>query len=375
VSFRYAVIVIALSGAARASGWQADCGTPIEGLDPLIAPGHTLVLGEIHGTREVPAFVASAVCQAAHGWPVVLGLEMPAQPQFEAYLESDGGPQAQQALLAAPFWTAAYQDGRENVAALGLIERVRALKKQGRPIELLLFDVQPEDVKQRDQLMAEKVIAHHAKHPHFTYVLVMGNLHARKKRGSPWKPDDGYEWLTSRLKWPVVSLNAGHDDGTAWICMSGKAEECGPKVVAARDSLGRRAVKLAPSKDGYDGVFDVGSFTVSPPAAFPEKAVGLDEKIKALMNGPELLAARGRRAAMKGDFETCARMLGEVPNPDDGVLYDRACCLSQANHLDEAFDSLTRALAAGFNDDKTLQSDTDLANLRKDPRWATLKKK
>jgi hypothetical protein len=112
VSFRYAVLVIALSGAARASGWHADCGTPIEGLDPLIAPGKTLVLGEIHGTREVPAFVASAVCQAVYTGPVVLGLEMPAQPQFDAYLASDGGPQAQQALLAAPFWTAAFQDGR-----------------------------------------------------------------------------------------------------------------------------------------------------------------------------------------------------------------------------------------------------------------------
>jgi hypothetical protein len=355
--------------------WPAECGAPIEGLAPLLAPGHALVLGEVHGTREVAEFAASAVCAAAHTGPVVLGLEMPAQPQFAAYLASDGGGQAQQALLSAPFWNAVFQDGRATVAALGLIDRVRVLAQQGLPVELLLFDASAKDGRERDRLMAQNISAHQSLHPKSTYVFVMGNLHARKTPGSSWQPDDGYQWLASLLHLPVVSLDAGHGDGTAWICLSQKPEECGPKVVSARETTGQREVRLAPSKDGaYDGIFDVVTFTASPPAAQPEKAAGLDEKIRALLIGPEMTVARGRRAASKGDFAGCTKLLASLPAPSAGVLYDRACCESQMGELDAAFESLRRALAAGFNDQKTLETDTDLANLRKDPRWSSLQK-
>lgn len=363
------------AGGAAGSGWSADCGAPVEGLLPLVAPGKTLVLGEVHGTREVAAFVYSAACQAAHGGPAVLGLEMPAQPQFEAFLTSDGGPEARKAFLAAPFWTAAFQDGRENTANLELLDKVRMLRQRGLPLELLLFDEQPRDPSQRDRLMAQHVLDFHAAHPGHTMVLVMGDLHARKKPGSPWKPDDGYGWLASRLTWPVVSLTAVHEDGTAWICRTFKPEDCGPKVLAGRDTLGRRAVKLTPLPQGHDGVFDVGGFTAAPPAAFPEKAVGFEEKLAELMKGPELMAARGRSAAVKGDYATCARLLGELPQPDPVALYDLACCLSRTRQLDAAFGALNRALAAGFDDFRTLEEDEDLANLRPDPRWAALKKK
>lgn len=354
-----------------ASGWSSECGPPIEGLEPLIAPGHTLVLGEIHGTREVADFAYAAACQAAQAGPVVLGLEFPPQPQFEAFLSSDGSPAARRALLAAPFWTADFQDGRESAAALGLLERVRALRQRGRPIELLLFDAQPEDVSQRDRLMAQNVIDFHAAHPRHTAVLVMGNLHARKKAGVPWDPT--YQWLASLLTWPVVSLDAVHEDGTAWVCVGNGPEGCGPKVVAGRNGLGRRAVKLAPSPDGYDGVFDVGHFTASPPAAFPEKAAGFEARLAELVKGPEMLEAKGRSLAMQGDFVGCARKLGEVSEPSAGLLYDRACCLSQAGEIDEAFAALSRALAAGFDDLRTLEADADLEALRRDPRWAGLK--
>jgi hypothetical protein len=269
-----------------------------------------------------------------------------------------------------------YQDGRENVAMLGLFERVRAMKQRGLPVELLLFDAQPEDVSQRDRLMAEKIIERHTQRSQAAFVVVTGNLHARKKAGTPWKPDDTYQWMTSRLTWPVVSLNAGHGDGTAWICMSSKAEECGPRVVSARDSIGRRSVKLGPTEEGaYDGVYDVVTFTAAPPAAFPERAKGFDEKLTALLNGPELKIAGARRAAMKGDYVTCAKTLSALPNLGSGELYDLACCQSQAKQLDAAFDSLTRSLAAGFDDFKTVETDTDLANLRADPRWQKLPKK
>ena len=364
VRFSLITTLVALAGCAHAPA--------IVGLSPLIEPGRTLVLGEVHGTREVADFTAAAVEQAAQRGPVVLGLEVPNEPQFEAYLSGDGSSAAQAALLSTPFWTAAYQDGRQSVALLGLLERVRVMRQRGLSIDLLLFDAQPQDTSQRDREMAEKVMERHAQRPQAAFILVMGNLHARKLPGSPWKPDDGYQWLTSRLTWPLVSLNAAHGDGTAWICGSAKAEECGPRVVAARESNGKRSVTLAPSKEGYDGVFDVVTFTASPPAAFPEKARGFDEKLTALLNGPELKIGRARKAAMTGDYGTCASTLSALPDLGAGELYDLACCQSQLKQLDAAFDALTRSLAAGFDDFTTLDADTDLANLRADPRWRGL---
>jgi hypothetical protein len=360
--------------AAVSTKWNESCGTPIEGLEPLIAPGHTLVLGEMHGTREVPAFAASVVCQAAQNGPVVLGLEVMDEPQFETFLKSDGSAQAKQALLSSKFWNVEFQDGRKSVAVFELIDRVRVMKQQGLKVELLLFDADSDDA--RDSLMAKNVTERHSKNETASFVLVMGNMHARKTKGSPWAPTDGFRPLTSLLAWPLVSLNSAHDDGSAWVCYSGKAEECGPKLMSASESLGKRAVKIAPSKEGaFDGIFDVGSFTASPPAAFPEKAVGFEEKLKALMNGPAFNAVKARRAAEAGDFASCAKMLGDIPNPNADVLYDRACCLSQAKQLDAAFDSLQRALTAGFDDDEQLNTDKDLANLRADARWVSLKRK
>ncbi|WP_272000463.1 hypothetical protein [Nannocystis radixulma] len=46
----------------------------------LATPGNTLILGETHGTREVPIFAADLACHAlAQGRTLVLALEIPAR--------------------------------------------------------------------------------------------------------------------------------------------------------------------------------------------------------------------------------------------------------------------------------------------------------
>ena len=65
---------------------ETRCGPAIPGLDEgferALAPGGFLVLGELHGTQEVPRFVGQTLCHAAHaGAPVVLALELPAREQ------------------------------------------------------------------------------------------------------------------------------------------------------------------------------------------------------------------------------------------------------------------------------------------------------
>jgi tetratricopeptide (TPR) repeat protein len=59
-----------------------------------------------------------------------------------------------------------------------------------------------------------------------------------------------------------------------------------------------------------------------------------------------------------------------VLRPDDAtVLYNLACSYSLTGQTEQAFDSLQRALAAGYDDFKRLAQDPDLAAVRKHPRY------
>ncbi|HTQ81108.1 MAG TPA: hypothetical protein VMM92_14000, partial [Thermoanaerobaculia bacterium] len=103
----------------------------IAGLAPLLAPGHGLLLGEVHGTVESPAFLANAVCLALQaGRSVTVALEIPLQEEarFEAYLGSAGSAADRTALLAGAFWQDPYQDGRRSQAMLALLESLRRLR-------------------------------------------------------------------------------------------------------------------------------------------------------------------------------------------------------------------------------------------------------
>ncbi len=103
----------------------------IEGLADRIEPGRIFLLGEMHGTQQSPAFVASIACAvAARGLELVVGLELvtTAQEQVDTYLDSQGRPADREALLQHVTWTRSYQDGRNSVAMRDLIERVRRLK-------------------------------------------------------------------------------------------------------------------------------------------------------------------------------------------------------------------------------------------------------
>ncbi len=100
-----------------------------------------LLIGEIHGTQETPALLASMLRQGS-GRPWLLGLEIPRQEQerIEAFLRSDGGARARAALTGGAFWTRELQDGRSSEAMLQLIDAVRALRRSGRDIHVVCFD-------------------------------------------------------------------------------------------------------------------------------------------------------------------------------------------------------------------------------------------
>ncbi|MFP2933059.1 hypothetical protein ACLESO_49505, partial [Pyxidicoccus sp. 3LG] len=82
-----------------------ECGLPIIGLNKQAKKGGVLLLGELHGTQEVPRFVAQTACQATvAGTPVTVGLELPLENQtrVDAFLESAGTEEDWLKLMEAP---------------------------------------------------------------------------------------------------------------------------------------------------------------------------------------------------------------------------------------------------------------------------------
>lgn len=193
-----------------------------------------ILLGEMHGTREIPRLVAHVVEQYAAEGPVLLGLEIPGsgQPHLRRYLESAGTHADRAQLLATPFWNVQgdQHDGRRSHDMLDLIEQVRQLRAQGRDVSLLAYDAEPGrriDGNQRDRIMAARVRASFNALTRGRLLVLTGNVHAKLAR-----PDDAPlqmqvpmgHWLADLAPW---SVDIQGFRGAHWACMFGG---CGKRL-------------------------------------------------------------------------------------------------------------------------------------------------
>lgn len=235
-----------------------------------LPPHGVILIGDLHGTREIPAFVGRLVDEVAAREPMVLALELPRGelPSLDAFLASDGGPAARAAALRDPWWHAAYQDGRRSVAMFALLDRVRQLRGGGARIDVVCFDaegVTPTAEEAREAAMAATLLATRAAHPDAALVVFAGNLHPRRTEVG-FKP--GHAWLGMRLAAAgvaFVNLDPRYAAGTAWTCPDADPAGCGAHPMGGRPTPD--GVHLERSADGaYDGWVGVGALTASPPA-------------------------------------------------------------------------------------------------------------
>ena len=349
----------------------ADCGAPIDGLGPILGPGRMVVLGEFHGSREVPAFAGAVVCEASKRGPVMVALELRPSEAITAWFSGDDTSKARARVLAEPQWVGSYQDGRTSVAMLELLRYLGELRRAGRSVELVLFDDATAS-QPRDQRMAERLLAERAARPLVTSIVLVGNLHARRTPGGPMSPDQ--RWMATAFVdagVPFVSLVARHATGSSWFCSGPGPETCGPEFVGSpEEPLQAGRIELRPSEDGaYDGLFFPAlTFTASPPAAFPERQARLENELAALRHGPGALRARATRAYFAGQFQACADSYRELASPTGADAYNHACCLARAGQKDAALERLVYALGHGVPA-ADARDDEDLASLRTDDRW------
>lgn len=255
-----------------------------------------IVFGEVHGTREAPAFVGATACAlAAKGKRLLLAIEHSAT--------DDAALQAAWALPAAQFpaalrlrgW-AGRNDGIASEAMFGMLVRLHQLKSKGRRIDIVAFNGARDDAQRarfrdlpgqgpHEAAQAEN-IRRAAEAKRYDHVLVLvGNLHARKQpvegRGAAFEP------MAMRLAPPaaITSLNMVHAGGTTWNCQlrPGTVLEPGkpppPGAIDCASHPARSSVDLrrapfigvgAPpygdAKGAYDGYFWLGTVSGSQPA-------------------------------------------------------------------------------------------------------------
>jgi erythromycin esterase-like protein len=234
----------------------------ISGSGPLLAAGNTVLIGEMHGSQQIPRAVAALSCAAARRkLAVTVALEQPVEDAGALEAFARGA-----APLKTEFWTRPYQDGRSSKAMLRLLEDLRALRRSGARIRVAPFDPHPADSKLRDGQMAERLAALRKERPADLFLVLSGNLHNRLTVGVPW--DAEYRpmgWHLAQAGVRVVSLDAAYKTGTTWMCETPDAKSCGPHPVRGKDRGEKPSVQLDGSGP-YNGSLYVGALRASPPA-------------------------------------------------------------------------------------------------------------
>lgn len=231
-------IALCALSATAAADWRQDA------VDTLTreSAGHRLVvLGEMHGTREIPLLAGDLVERWSAASPVLLALEIPAREHdtLREAVASGGADAAIDRLRQRDWWQvpADENDGRRSEDVLALVRRIGQLKASGRDVAILPFD--PRDIRCYQRGNCEAAMAHVLRRAHDAFargriLVVTGNVHAMRSRpanateGFPEQPMSGL-----LLDLSPYSVNVMAARGAYWAC----GETCG-------------TVDVAPSRDG-----------------------------------------------------------------------------------------------------------------------------
>lgn len=186
-----------------------------------------VMVGELHGTSEVPALVAALARHYVHSGPVLVALEVHAteHPRLRAYLASDGGDEARSALRAGTFWNVSLErnDGRRTHAMLDLVEAARRLRGEGHSIAVVPFDpARPGQAHPaRDRGMATILRAGFEVLPDGGRMLVLtGNRHAMRAVAATLAAHGLDSAAGYLLDLPLHSVNVSGVEWTFQACTS-----------------------------------------------------------------------------------------------------------------------------------------------------------
>lgn len=254
------------------------CGPEVRGSGLVTARWAMTLVGETHGTVEVPAAFARLVCRAAeraHPSKVLVGLEIPRgdQPAIDAALAEPDAARARARLLATRHWDGTTRDGRASEAMLGMLLELRRQRRAGLVIDVVAFDLDVTamtETTDRDAAMAQHFEAAIAAHPDATVLVLVGGWHTRR-HGMPGEhePPMAARLLAEHPELHALTTSAA-SGSEAWNCVGEDLAtlDCSAHaVVGGKDRGSEPFVELSEPDDSgmYDGVLYLGRTTASPP--------------------------------------------------------------------------------------------------------------
>lgn len=263
------------AGNAVAAAPTAECPRTLT-LPARLAPreGRVLMLGEWHGTNELPRLAGDLLCAVAgSGLETRLGLEMPwtDQDRIDAFLHSDGGLAARDALLSgSKLW--GFNDGRSSTAVYDLLDRARLMVLRGVKVSVFAFDITASDGWDgRDGKMAAAVAKDLSAHPSAAYVISVGNFHARTARPSDASTPPLMGGALKARGLDIFSLDWAGPAGSAWYRNPAGQTGVGPVGPYNMSKAGQleagQVIELfeAPSPQGFDGLYHASALTPALP--------------------------------------------------------------------------------------------------------------
>lgn len=196
------------------------------------AGSHRLVvLGEMHGTREIPDLVEHLAEDYSSEGPLLVALEVTRDEHamLASYMDSlDDVLRAEMRKRAAWDVTPEKNDGRRTEDVLDLISALRSMRAAGRDIAILPYDLAKDSYKDgedRDRQMAMHLRRAYEALPRGRLLVLTGNVHAMlMKKGSS---------IEQKLQTPMASYLADLDPysvnisalaGSIWACASSCGE-------------------------------------------------------------------------------------------------------------------------------------------------------
>jgi hypothetical protein len=266
-------VAFALGLAAAASMTAEPARLPFDRVLEATTGRRLVLVGELHGTAEIPARFGELAAAMAETAPLTVALEIPRDEQgrLDAFLDSAGSEADRVNLLAGDFWTRSYQDGRSSAAMLGLLERLRQLRLK-HAVSVCAFDVESGTelaAPARERAMAARLAEWLAgADPEVRLLVLTGNLHSRVVGSAPWDPEHRF----------MGSLLAEHDplgiemlpvSGSAWTCTGGEVDSCKRRVLPASQRQPGLSIGSEVNERGHHGLWLLPVATASPPAVPP----------------------------------------------------------------------------------------------------------
>ena len=239
----------------------------------LMTSSEVLLIGERHGTKEVPDLIFTLARSALErGESVSLGLEVldEVSPVFFQFLNRDVEDKNTEKFLNHFWWNPKAQDGRRSKAMLSLLFNVKKLMKEyPDKINVYFYNVFSANYIEKEELMAANIYREVNRIKASVNIVLSGRIHTVTKGGLPYDVNAKSMGEHLLVKAPTTkSIVLTYSGGTTWSCYNNK---CGIYSVLespnTKQNLKKEFGALADDNLNHDFYWLIGNVKASPPAS------------------------------------------------------------------------------------------------------------